>query len=156
MNSESFDKKPAARFAADFRRIREASGLTVQEIHVETRIPVDVLNRFERTGLIEDKSFNRVYLRAIVKSYAEMVGVDDSVALRALEEAVAGTYAGRLIHAPDPGAPASVDTQEPQQAGSSALDGSPPSTAGPPAEQPPSVGASLLAELPDPSPADPD
>lgn len=84
------------RLARDMRRIREAHNLTVDDIHDETKIPVSLIQAFENTGLFDHPQFNRVYLRSFMRTYAQVVGIEAEVALDALEEALAGRYAGSL------------------------------------------------------------
>lgn len=84
------------RLARDMRRIREAHNLTLDDLHEETKIPLGLIQAFEDTGLFDHPQFNRVYLRSFMRTYAQVVGVDAEVALEALEEALAGRYAGSL------------------------------------------------------------
>lgn len=83
-------------FPDDLRRIREERGLTLEALHEETKIPLNVLEEFEETGLFENPMFNRVYLRSLVRTYASYVGVPSKVMLEALDEALLHTYQGSL------------------------------------------------------------
>lgn len=78
------------------RRIREAHNLTINDLHDETKIPIGLIEAFEERALFDHPQFNRVYLRSFVRTYAQVVGVDSEHALDALEEALAGHYAGSL------------------------------------------------------------
>lgn len=84
------------RLARDMRRIREAHNLTVDDLNHETKIPVSLIQAFEDTGLFDHPQFNRVYLRSFMRTYAQVVGIEADTALEALEEALAGRYAGSL------------------------------------------------------------
>ena len=95
-------------FEADFTDLRESRGLSLDDLHHETRIPVDVLRRFESGSLLADSSFSDVYLRAFMKSYAKALGVPQSQALAAFDAHAAGRYAGQLREdytPPTPSAP---------------------------------------------------
>ena len=84
------------KFSSDLRRIREERDLTLEALRDETKIPLDVLQHFEETGLFDNPMFNRVYLRMLVRTYALFVGVPSKVALEALDEALLDSYKGRL------------------------------------------------------------
>jgi hypothetical protein len=86
-------------FSSDLRRIREARGISVDDLRNETKIPLTLITAFEETGLFDHPMFNRVYLRSFVRTYAEVVGVVPEEALRGLDEAMAGTYQGSLATA---------------------------------------------------------
>lgn len=84
------------RFARDMHRIREAHGISMEDIHRETMISVHIIESFEQDGLFEHPTFNRVYLRSFVRSYAAAVGVDPERALAELERALEGAYGNEL------------------------------------------------------------
>jgi cytoskeletal protein RodZ len=69
------------------RRAREQRGLTVQDVAAITRIPRRHLVALEHGQL--DQLPNGMYRRAEVRTYAETVGLDTTVALAQLEEALA-------------------------------------------------------------------
>lgn len=90
---------PAAsgkRFATDLRRVREERGLQRADLHEATRIPLTLIESFERTALFDHPMFNRVYLRSFVRTYANFLGISVETALEALDEAIEGEYQGRL------------------------------------------------------------
>ena len=91
-------------FEADLRAVRDARGLTLDEIQHDTRIPVDVLRRFEEGNLVGDPTYNPVYLKAFLTSYAKAVGVSVGEVLAAYEAHQAGRYAGALHPDYDPAA----------------------------------------------------
>jgi len=84
------------KFSSDLRRIREERHLTLEALRDETKIPLDVLQHFEETGLFDNPMFNRVYLRMLVRTYALFVAIPSKVALEALDEALLDSYKGRL------------------------------------------------------------
>lgn len=89
-------KAALERLAADLRRIRTQADKTLTEIHEDTRIPLEVLRRFEKDLLSGDSMFNDVYLRSILRGYARTVNHDEASILQAFEDAAAGTYDGHL------------------------------------------------------------
>ena len=83
-------------FAADLKKIREFRGISINDLHDETKIPRGLIESFEDTGLIEHPMFNRVYLRSFVRTYAEVIGISPDVALAVLVESMEGGYRGRV------------------------------------------------------------
>lgn len=81
---------------ADLRAAREAADVTIEDIHQETRLDSDVIERFEAGQLIGDPSFNIIYLKAFLRSYAEAVGVPPDKVEAALESVQTGAYRGEL------------------------------------------------------------
>lgn len=137
---------PDTRFSADLRDIREARNVSLSDIHEETKIPIDLLQQFEDTGLFDHQMFNRVYLRSLVRTYAEMVEIDADEAVRYLESALAGTYAGELaaqhLGAADEAAPADAPASD-----NAARDE--PAPEEPTSEEPAPEEASAAASTPD-------
>lgn len=110
--------RPGSSFRTDLRLIREHRGITQQDLHAATRIPVEVIGLFETTGLRDHPSFNAVYLRSFVSEYARQVGIPTEDALDALTASIENRYTGSLAkkHLPDgEAAPAAVPTS-PEQA----------------------------------------
>ncbi len=95
---------PAGRFEADLRALREASGLPLERVQEETRIPLDVLRRFEAGQLLGDDHYNEVYLKALLRAYATAVGVPPPEVVEAYAAERAGRYDGALRHHLDAGA----------------------------------------------------
>lgn len=87
---------PSRRFEHDLRDIREARGVPLEDVQQQTRIPVDILRRFEAGDLTGDAHYNEVYLRALLRSYAQAVQISPQEALKAYEAARDSTYAGAL------------------------------------------------------------
>ena len=84
------------RFARDMRRIREEHGVSLEAIHEETMISMHIIESFEQDGLFGHPTFNRVYLRSFMRSYANAANVDPERALDELERALNGEYANEL------------------------------------------------------------
>ncbi len=96
-------------FVSDLRAAREARGTTLEQIQQRTRIPTHVLQRFEEGHLLNDPTYNDVYLRAFLRSYAEAVGLPSADVIAGLDAERAGHYDGRLrpdfVAPPTPAAP---------------------------------------------------
>ncbi|PEN15050.1 hypothetical protein CRI94_01820 [Longibacter salinarum] len=84
------------RFARDMRRIRESRDVTLENIHLETRIAGTLISAFEEDGLFEHPAFNRVYLRSFVRAYARCIDVNPDLAIQHLERALEGEYQNEL------------------------------------------------------------
>lgn len=93
---EKFPVDSGRRFAADLRGIRIRKGITLDEIYEQTRVRHELISMLEDTALFEHELFNRVYLRALVRRYAEILQIDPEVTLISLDEALKGMYEGRL------------------------------------------------------------
>ena len=85
-----------SRFETDLQAVRAARGLSLSQIQQQTRIPVDVLRRFEDGELIGDPTYNQVYLKAFLKSYAKAIGLPTSTVLAAYQAQQGGGYDGSL------------------------------------------------------------
>ena len=84
------------RFARDVRRIREARGVTLEAIQDATKIPPDLLHQFEEDALFTHRMFNKVYLRSLARSYAELIEVERDDIIAALDAALQGSYGNEL------------------------------------------------------------
>ena len=129
-------------FEADLRATRESADLSLGDIQQKTRIPVDVLRRFEEGELIGDPTYNEVYLKAFLQSYAKAVGVAPSAVLAAYEQQRAGAYGGTLH--PDAEAMPAVETPIPGASAAPSVGGDPEPI--PPADRP--VADQPAAETP--------
>ena len=103
-------------FEADLRATRDAADLSLADIQQKTRIPVDVLRRFEEGDLIGDPTYNEVYLKAFLQSYAKAVGVAPSAVLAAFAEQKRGGYGGSLHPDYDGASPAAPGADAPPPA----------------------------------------
>lgn len=83
-------------FERDLREIRENRSITLEQVQKRTRIPLDVLERFESGHLIRDPQFNEVYLKALIRSYAESIDLPAVDVLQSYELLKKGTYRGNL------------------------------------------------------------
>jgi hypothetical protein len=84
------------RLAHDLRAIREARNVSLDDVQRETRMPSDILRRFEDGELVNDPHYNEVYLRNLLKSYAQALGLSPQEVSAAYEKAKAGDYDGEL------------------------------------------------------------
>ena len=100
----------AASFEVDLRAARERAGITIEQIQQDTRIPADVIERFEAGRLLSDPAFNEVYLKAFVQAYAGAIGLIPHTVLEAYALEREGRYQGELnpegVASPPPVAPA--------------------------------------------------
>lgn len=83
-------------FLSDLVEIREINGVTLDDIRVRTKVYPHIIAQFEEDGLNEHPLFNVLYLKAFVRSYADVVGISPSVAARSYEDALSGRYDRRL------------------------------------------------------------
>ncbi|MEM8557532.1 MAG: helix-turn-helix domain-containing protein [Bacteroidota bacterium] len=147
-------------FEADLRAIREDRGLTPGDIERATRVPADVVRRFEDGALMRDPDFSAVYLRAFVKAYAEALDLSAPRTNAAFDAARAGTYRGELrtelATDPETGADA-PPTAGTESASQPAAPSRPPSkpTASKPAASPPTSPKQGAAKREGPSKPNP-
>ncbi len=129
-------------FEADLRATREGRDLTLDEIQQQTRIPVDVLRRFEEGDLVGDATYNEVYLKAFLQSYAKAVGVPVARVMAAYQAHTAGSYRGELAPGFDPGEAPDARTSAPDPTPMSSSDAASPTPSEP---APPSEPAAEAA-----------
>ena len=84
------------RLAHDLRAIREARKVSLDDVQRETRMPSDILRRFEAGELVNDPHYNEVYLRNLLRSYAQALGISPQEVSNAYEKAKKGDYDGEL------------------------------------------------------------
>ncbi|GAB5520069.1 MAG: hypothetical protein RhofKO_23200 [Rhodothermales bacterium] len=89
-------RKAAADLAHDLKAIREKKGIGLGEVQERTKVPLDVLERFEDTLLADADQHNRVYIRALVRSYVAALKLDEEQTLDALDAAMEGEYRREL------------------------------------------------------------
>ena len=94
---------PVPAFEDDLRHTREARHRTLEQVQQETRIPADVLRRFEAGTLASDPAYNEVYLKAFLRAYARAIGVPQADAVAAYDASRRGTYRGELNPEYEPG-----------------------------------------------------
>ncbi len=91
--------------AAELRQVREERNVTIAEIYEETRVLIDLIEEFEEAVLLGHEMFDAVYLRAFVRKYAELVGLDPERTLQAVDRAAAGRYDPNFLRNLDPEPP---------------------------------------------------
>lgn len=89
-------RSTAPRLAHDLRAIREDRGVSLDEVQRETRMPGDILRRFEAGDLVGDPHYNEVYLRNLLKAYAQALDISPQEVISAFESAKSGGYEGEL------------------------------------------------------------
>ena len=82
--------------ASDLQALREARGLSVEQLQQRTRVPTDIIRRLEAGTLLDDSRYSDVYLNAFLKSYAEAVDVPSGAVVTAIAESKHGAYSGSL------------------------------------------------------------
>lgn len=92
----SGSRASAASLAKDLRAIREERGVSLDDVQHDTRMPADILGRFEAGDLIGDQHYNEVYLRNLLRSYAGALGISPQEVLSAYDQAKSGAYDGSL------------------------------------------------------------
>jgi cytoskeletal protein RodZ len=75
------------KFAQELKKAREESGLTLQQIASKTRIDVKFLESIEKGNF---SFLPDLYLKAFIKEYAAMVGMDPETAIQKFEAAKKG------------------------------------------------------------------
>ena len=83
-------------FLADLVEIRKKNGITLDDIRVRTKVYPHIIAQFEENGLNKHPLFNVLYLKAFVRSYADVVGISPGIAARSYEDALGGKYDRRL------------------------------------------------------------
>lgn len=83
-------------FLEDLIAVREAYSMTREAFHQATKINLSLIEHFEQTALLDHPLFNQVYQRAILRSYARTMEVDEALLFRSFEAAVAGAYRREL------------------------------------------------------------
>ncbi|NND72709.1 MAG: hypothetical protein HKN43_14115 [Rhodothermales bacterium] len=108
-------KAALERLATDLRSIRTRAERTLTEVHEDTRIPLEVLRRLETDLLASDKMFNDVYIRSILRGFANAVDFPAEDVLSAFKEASAGVYGSgrRLVEVPQASSTEITDYDDP-------------------------------------------
>jgi hypothetical protein len=104
--ADEIDVAAGRRFASDMKQIREDRGVSVEDLHKETRIARSLIESFEEGGLYDHSTFNEVYLRSFVRAYAEAVEISPETALDGLDDALEGAYENALAETYLQGSPA--------------------------------------------------
>jgi hypothetical protein len=89
-------RSTTSRLAHDLRAIREKRGVSLDEVQRDTRMPGDILGRFEAGDLIGDPHYNEVYLRNLLRSYAQALDLSPQEVVTAYEHAKDDSYDGSL------------------------------------------------------------
>lgn len=84
------------RFARDLRRIREDRDISLATVHDHVQVSQSRLEAFEQGDLLDQPRMNRVYLKALVRAYAEAIGLPPDSVIDHFEAAVDGTYQNQL------------------------------------------------------------
>lgn len=80
----------------DLAAIREEKGISIEQIHNATKIPVHILNAIEDNSIFDELDQNATYIRSYIRSYAKQLDIDEERIIRALDQVEIGTYSGLL------------------------------------------------------------
>ena len=109
---------PGERLARDLRRIRSDREVSIDDIHRETMLATELIERFESDALFDHPSYNEVYLRSFVRTYAGCIDIEPEEAVEALDAALNETYTNQLAATyldEDPIAPPSTSIEGDKQ-----------------------------------------
>lgn len=76
----------------DLAKIRIARGLSLQEIHAVTKIPLTTLQSIENGSIFDTPSQGKTYIRSFVRSYGRALKIDDEVLINGLDQQETGNY----------------------------------------------------------------
>lgn len=76
----------------DLAKIRNARGLSLQEIQAATKIPLTTLQSIENGTIFETPSQGKTYTRSFVRSYGRALMIDDEVLINGLDQQETGNY----------------------------------------------------------------
>ena len=76
----------------DLAKIRNARGLSLQEIHAVTKIPLTTLQSIENGSIFDTPSQGKTYIRSFVRSYGRALKIDDEVLINGLDQQETGNY----------------------------------------------------------------
>lgn len=85
-----------AHLSDDLVAIRDAKGITSQDIASKTRFPDGILREIETGILFNQPDTQRTYIRSFVRSYAKAIRIEEKDIVRALDEYYADGYTGFL------------------------------------------------------------
>ena len=94
--SQHYLPRTLTTFLSDLVTIREKNRVALDDIRAATKVYPHIIAQFEEDGLNEHPLFNRLYLKAFVRSYANVVGISADLALESYEAALAGRYKRQL------------------------------------------------------------
>ncbi len=76
----------------DLAKIRNARGLSLQEIHADTKIPLTTLQSIENGSIFDTPTQGKTYIRSFVRSYGRALKIDDDVLINGLDQQETGNY----------------------------------------------------------------
>lgn len=83
----------------DLASIRKELQMSVEDVHLATKIPLHIIKTIEDESIFEDFEENTTYKRSYIRSYAKALDLSDRLVVRALDQAEKGTYSGLLREA---------------------------------------------------------
>ncbi|MEX1011430.1 MAG: helix-turn-helix transcriptional regulator [Balneolaceae bacterium] len=88
-----------ASIGKDLARIRNYLGISREEIHRTTRIPVGTIRRIEDGSLLSNTEENPTYIRSFVRTFGRALKLKDELIVEALNQHEAGEYTHLLLAA---------------------------------------------------------
>ncbi|MGM0545282.1 MAG: helix-turn-helix domain-containing protein [Bacteroidota bacterium] len=85
-----------ASLGKDLARIRKEQGLTLEEVHEDTKIPNRIIESIENGSIFTEINENTTYIRSFVRSYAKALSIDEKQIVYALDKVEKGEYGGSL------------------------------------------------------------
>lgn len=80
----------------DLALIRKHRGLSLEDVHSATKIPVHILSSIEDDSLFSEMDEHKTYVRSYVRSYAKAVNIEEGTIVRALDHLEEDRYRGLL------------------------------------------------------------
>lgn len=81
----------------DLAIIRKQKGLSLEEIHQATKIPMRTLLRIEANSIFDETEENPTYVRSFIRSYAKALQIPETQIVDALDQHQAGNYNHLLL-----------------------------------------------------------
>ncbi len=83
-------------FLADLVSIRQKSQVSLDDIRVKTKVYPHIIKQFETDALSDHPLFNDLYVKAFIRSYSKVVGIDPENTVTLFEKAKDGVYGREL------------------------------------------------------------
>ncbi len=76
----------------DLAKIRNARGLSLQEIQAATKIPLTTLQSIENGTIFEQSIQGNTYTRSFIRSYGRALKIEDDILINGLDQQETGNY----------------------------------------------------------------